>query len=52
MAYNNNYNRNLMGGKRKNKKIQRYGKCKSLSERLIVESKGLQDYINRVKNQK
>lgn len=42
------YNRNLMGGKRRHKKIQRYGQYKTLAERLVAEAKGLQDYLNRV----
>lgn len=41
------YNRNLMGGKRPHKKIQRYGKYKTLSERLVAEAKGLADYQKR-----
>lgn len=42
------YNRNLMGGKRPNKKIGRYGKYKTLSERLIAEADGLRKYSERV----
>lgn len=42
------YNRNLIGGKRPHKGIQRYGKYKTLSERLIAETKGLNDYLQRI----
>jgi len=42
------YNRNLMSGKRPNKKICRYGKYKTLSERLIAEAEGLAKYSKRV----
>lgn len=37
-----------MGGKRPNKKICRYGKYKTLSERLIAEADGLIKYSKRV----
>lgn len=42
------YNRNLMGGKRPHKKIQRFGKFKTLAERLVAESNALMDYQKRV----
>ena len=49
--YNTNFNRNLSGGKRPNKGITKYGKCKTLAERLIAENNALQEYRDRVKNQ-
>lgn len=49
---NRNFNRNLIGGKRRNKGITKYGKYKSLNERFLAEVKGLNEYRNRVKNQK
>lgn len=42
------YNRNLMNGKRPHKKIQRYGRYKTISERLIAEAVGLATYQKRV----
>jgi hypothetical protein len=42
------YNRNLMGGKRPHKGITKYPITLSLSERLIAESKALDDYHKRV----
>lgn len=46
------YNRNLIGGKRPHKGISKYGKCKTLTERLIAETNALEEYRKRVKNQK
>ena len=40
-----NFNRNLIGGKRPNKGIEKYGKCKNISERLKLESKSLEEYL-------
>ena len=42
------YNRNLIGGKRPHKKIQRMGKVTNLAERLMIETKALIDYQYRV----
>ena len=42
------YNRNLMNGKRPHKKIQRFGKYKTLAERLIAESEALEAYHKRI----
>lgn len=42
------YNRNLIGGKRPNKKINRFGKFTTLSDRLIAESEALMAYQKRV----
>ncbi|HWY34502.1 MAG TPA: hypothetical protein VNX68_07640 [Nitrosopumilaceae archaeon] len=42
------YNRNLCNGKRPHKKIQRYGKYKTLGERMMAESKALMEYQKRV----
>ena len=42
------YNRNLIGGKRPHKKITKFGKCKSLAERLVTEIKALNDYLTRI----
>lgn len=42
------YNRNLMGGKRPHKKIGRFGKYKTLGERLLAESRALTQYLKRV----
>jgi len=42
------YNRNLVGGKRPHKKIQRLGKFNNLAERVMIETKGLYDYQFRV----
>jgi len=42
------YNRNLIGGKRPHKKIQRIGKYNKLPERVLIETKGLYDYQYRV----
>lgn len=42
------YNRNLCGGKRRKRGITKYGKL-SLTERLIAETKALDDYHKRVK---
>ncbi len=44
----NGYNRNLIDGKRPHKKIQRFGKFKTLSERLKAESDALFAYQKRV----
>lgn len=37
-----------MGGKRPHKKITRFGKYKTLSERMMAETKALNDYEKRV----
>lgn len=43
------YNRNLTSsGKRPHKKIQRFGKYQTLSERLKAETKALDEYQKRV----
>jgi len=42
------YNRNLIGGKRPHKKIQRMGKVTNLAERVMIETKALSDYQYRV----
>ena len=42
------YNNNLMGGKRRKKNYAKYGHM-NLTERLIAESKALDDYCKRVK---
>ena len=43
------FNRNLTrGGKRRNKGITKYGKYRSLAERLVAEVKALNDYRKRV----
>lgn len=42
------YNRNLMGGKRPHKKFARYGKYNSLGERLQAVDRGLAKYQKRV----
>lgn len=42
------FNRNLMGGKRPHRKIQRLGKCNDLAERVLIEAKGLSEYQLRV----
>jgi hypothetical protein len=42
------YNRNLMGGKRPHKGITKYPITLSLSERLIAETKALDEYHKRV----
>ena len=44
MEQTKEYNRNLVSGKRRNKKIQKFGKFKTLTERLGAESKALTDY--------
>ncbi len=51
MQYDKNFNRNLAGGKRRNRGITKYGpdKCKTLTERLIAESKALEAYHKRIK---
>ena len=43
------YNRNLCGGKRPHRKIQKFGMYTTLSERLLAESKALRSYLDRVK---
>lgn len=50
MEQSKDFNRNLSGGKRRNKGIQTYGphKCKKLVDRLILETKRLNDYLKRV----
>jgi hypothetical protein len=52
MKHNPNFNRNLVGGKRPNKGITKYGKCKTLTERLLMESQALTDYHKRVEQGK
>lgn len=42
------YNRNLMGGKRPRRKISKFGKYKTLAERLKAESAALTAYQKRV----
>ncbi len=42
------YNRNLVNGKRPHKKIQRFGKFKTLGERMMAEGAALQRYSKRV----
>ena len=42
------YNRNIMGGKRPHRGIQKYGKYKTLSERAAAEAKALDAYFKRV----
>ncbi len=42
------YNRNLTGGKRPHKKITKFGHCKNLNERLIAETKALNEYLKRI----
>ena len=43
------YNRHIMGrGNRPHKKIQRFGHCKTLTERLIAETEALDKYNKRV----
>lgn len=44
------FNRNLIGGKRPHKGIQTIGHCKTLAERLELETKRLNDYLNRIKS--
>lgn len=46
------YNRNINGGRRQNKGIQKYGKFRLLSDRLIAELEARAAYERRVKNQK
>jgi hypothetical protein len=43
------YNRNLMGGKRPHKGITKYPASLTLAERLIAETKALDDYCKRLK---
>lgn len=45
------YNRNINGGKRQNKGIQKYGKYRLLTDRLWAEIEARQQYCDRVKNQ-
>jgi hypothetical protein len=42
------YNRNCAGGRRPHKKIQRFGKYKTLAERMKAESEALEKYRKRV----
>jgi hypothetical protein len=42
------YNRNLIGGKRRHRGFQKCKNTNSLSERLILESKALEDYFKRI----
>jgi hypothetical protein len=42
------WNRNLIGGKRPHRGIQRYGHLTTLTQRLLAESKALEDYQRRV----
>jgi hypothetical protein len=46
------YNRNLIGGRRPHKGIQKYGKYQNLSlnDRLIAETIALNQYLARIKN--
>ena len=44
------YNRNLVNGKRPHRKITKFGQCKNLSERLILETIALNKYLTRVNN--
>ena len=45
------YNRNIEGGKRPNKGIQKYGKYKRLTDRMWAEIQARIQYSERVKNQ-
>lgn len=49
---NPSYNRNIEGGKRPNKGIQKYGRYKTMSDRLFAELEARWQYELRVKNQK
>lgn len=42
------YNRNLRSGKRPHRKIQRFGKYKTLAERYIAECIAYKLYLERV----
>jgi hypothetical protein len=44
------YNRNIIGGKRPHKGVQKYGKYKTISDRLIAECKGIEQYKRRISN--
>ena len=41
------WNRNLIGGKRPHRGIQKYGHL-TLAQRVLAESKALTDYLKRV----
>jgi hypothetical protein len=50
--FQTHYNRNLVGGKRPHRKYSKFGKYKTLGDRLVAEYKALANYRNRVSNQK
>lgn len=46
--FNRGFNRNLVGGRRRNKGITKYGKYRTLADRLKAEVAALDAYHKRV----
>ncbi len=44
------YNRNIIGGRRPHKGVQKYGKYQTLTERMMAEMTSFEEYVKRTQS--